>query len=252
MYLFLCVCHKSGSIKKCLNILWYIPRPRWYIVSIRWPIFTYTGGWHPYKPRLMHGCWYAFTNGISICLAVFEWLMHVTNRDTHRPCYTTTTTTFIGHFSRTTWVSQHQKGKPFWILLKQNMLGWQWHYQLHHNANHLHLTADRKPCQHLITQFLTGQMLFLMPRQHCQSTEGMLHYMRRNSQPLALLAMLVTMWNLKLMWYYVDGVWWFVRCGMQGQHCLLDVSGAAIKRLQSVGIYPISIFIRPRCIETLM
>jgi len=41
------------------------------------------------------------------------------------------THTFNGLFSRTTWVSQHQKGKPFWILLKQEMMGWQWH-QLDH------------------------------------------------------------------------------------------------------------------------
>ena len=38
---------------------------------------------------------------------------------------------FNGHFSRTTWVSQHQKGKPFWILLEQEVMGWQWH-QLEH------------------------------------------------------------------------------------------------------------------------
>jgi len=31
----------------------------------------------------------------------------------------------------TTWVSQHQKGKPFWILPEQEMMGWQWH-QLDH------------------------------------------------------------------------------------------------------------------------
>jgi len=49
--------------------------------------------------------------------------------------YTTTTTTtlhlFNGLFSRTTWVSRHQIGKPFWILLKQEMTEWQWH-QLSH------------------------------------------------------------------------------------------------------------------------
>ena len=28
---------------------------------------------------------------------------------------TTTTTTFSGLFSRATWVSRYQKGKPFWI-----------------------------------------------------------------------------------------------------------------------------------------
>ena len=28
-------------------------------------------------------------------------------------------------FSRTTWVGRHHKGKPFWILLEQEMMGWQ-------------------------------------------------------------------------------------------------------------------------------
>ena len=34
---------------------------------------------------------------------------------------------FNSLFCRTTWVSWHQKGKPFWILLEQEMMGWQWH-----------------------------------------------------------------------------------------------------------------------------
>jgi len=38
---------------------------------------------------------------------------------------------FNGLFSRATWVSQHQKGKSFWILTKQEMMGWEWH-QLDH------------------------------------------------------------------------------------------------------------------------
>jgi len=38
---------------------------------------------------------------------------------------------FNGFFSRKTWVTRHQKDKPFWILLKQEMMGWQWH-QLDH------------------------------------------------------------------------------------------------------------------------
>ena len=37
-------------------------------------------------------------------------------------------------------------------------------------ANHLHLTTDRQPQQHLITQFFTCWMLFLMPNK-CQSIE---------------------------------------------------------------------------------
>jgi len=43
----------------------------------------------------------------------------------------TATTSFSGLFSRTIWVNWHQKGKPFWILLEQEMMRWQWH-QLDH------------------------------------------------------------------------------------------------------------------------
>jgi len=39
-------------------------------------------------------------------------------------------------------------------------------------ANDLHFAPDRQPHQHLITQFFTGQMLFLTPNQQCQSTAG--------------------------------------------------------------------------------
>ena len=45
-------------------------------------------------------------------------------------------------FSRTTWVSRHQKGKPFLILLEQEMMRWQWH-QLDHYANDAHFLPDR-------------------------------------------------------------------------------------------------------------
>jgi len=38
---------------------------------------------------------------------------------------------FSGLYPRTVWVSRHQKGKPFWILLEQEMMGWYWH-QLDH------------------------------------------------------------------------------------------------------------------------
>ena len=38
---------------------------------------------------------------------------------------------FNGLFSRITWVSRHQKGKPFWNLLEQEKMGWQRH-QLDH------------------------------------------------------------------------------------------------------------------------
>jgi len=52
------------------------------------------------------------------------WAQVMFSQQTHTP-------KFNGLFSRTTWVNRHQKGKPFWILLKQEMMGWQWH-QLDH------------------------------------------------------------------------------------------------------------------------
>ena len=39
---------------------------------------------------------------------------------------------------------------------------------------------------------------------------------------------------------------------LQGKHCILDVSGNAIRRLHAADIYPISIFIRPRSVDAIM
>jgi len=78
---------------------------------------------------------------------------------------------FHGLFSRTTWISRHQKGyttvdfneaRDDEVAVASAVL----------HSYHLHLTPDRQPCQHLITHFLTGWMLFLMPNQQCQSAEG--------------------------------------------------------------------------------
>ncbi|XP_029471757.1 disks large homolog 1 isoform X14 [Rhinatrema bivittatum] len=38
----------------------------------------------------------------------------------------------------------------------------------------------------------------------------------------------------------------------KGKHCILDVSGNAIKRLQSAQLYPVSIFIKPKSMENIM
>uniref|UniRef100_A0A668AAD5 Uncharacterized protein n=1 Tax=Myripristis murdjan TaxID=586833 RepID=A0A668AAD5_9TELE len=38
----------------------------------------------------------------------------------------------------------------------------------------------------------------------------------------------------------------------KGKHCILDVSGNAIKRLQLAGLHPIAIFIRPRSLENIL
>jgi len=77
---------------------------------------------------------------------------------------------FSGLFSRTTLVSWYQKGKPFWILLEQEMMRWQWHH-----LDHMQIIAPRSrqitmPVpQHSV---FTGRMPFLPPNQQHQSTEG--------------------------------------------------------------------------------
>lgn len=38
----------------------------------------------------------------------------------------------------------------------------------------------------------------------------------------------------------------------KGKHCILDVSGNAIKRLQVAQLYPIAIFIKPKSVESVM
>jgi len=42
----------------------------------------------------------------------------------------------------TTWVSQHQKSKPIWILREQEMMGWQWHQLDHMQIISISLQTD--------------------------------------------------------------------------------------------------------------
>lgn len=41
-------------------------------------------------------------------------------------------------------------------------------------------------------------------------------------------------------------------CSSQGKHCILDVSGNAIKRLQMAGLHPIAILIRPHSVDNIL
>jgi len=68
-----------------------------------------------------------------------------------------------------TWVSQNQKGKPLWILVEQETMGWQWYHLDHMQIICTSLQMDN----HVSTSFFTGQMPFLLPNQQRQSTEGM-------------------------------------------------------------------------------
>jgi len=80
---------------------------------------------------------------------------------------------FNGLFSRTTWVSQYQKGKKSLDLNEARdygVQGWQWHQLDHMQTICTSLQTDN----HTNTSSLiTGWMLFLTPNQHCQSTEGL-------------------------------------------------------------------------------
>jgi len=49
----------------------------------------------------------------------------------------------ISLFSRPAWVSRHQKGKPFWVLLEQEMMGVAV-ASAGPYANHLHLAPDKQ------------------------------------------------------------------------------------------------------------
>jgi len=88
-------------------------------------------------------------------------------------CLRTTTQNkqpFDDLFSRTTWVSQHQKVKPIWILMKQGMIRWQWHLLDHTQIICISLQTDN----HASNSSLSF-VQFLMPSQQCQSTEGKKH-----------------------------------------------------------------------------
>ena len=60
--------------------------------------------------------------------------------------------------------------KRIWILMKQEMMGWQWHQLDHMQTICTSLqTNNRASASSLI---FTGRMLFLTPNQQCQSTEA--------------------------------------------------------------------------------
>jgi len=65
-------------------------------------------------------------------------------------------------FFRTTWVSCHQKVKPFWILLEQEMMGWQWN-QLDHMQIICTLLQTENHASISPLKCFTGQMPFLVP-----------------------------------------------------------------------------------------
>jgi len=76
---------------------------------------------------------------------------------------------FNGLFSRTTWVSRHQKGKQLRILLEQEMMEWQWQQLDNMQIICISLQTDN----HAITSPLSFYRQDALPAtQPCQSIEG--------------------------------------------------------------------------------
>jgi len=90
----------------------------------------YTKPQNPIQTKSTHFHWTWLCTSIAFFTETFcWWRINIGNylslgSQTH-------TQPFNGPFSRTTWVGRYQKDKPFWILLKQEMTGWQWHQPDH-------------------------------------------------------------------------------------------------------------------------
>ena len=98
--------------------------------------------------------------GLGVCLVFFQSTVHP---HTHP---------FNGPFFGTTRISRYQKGKPIWILLKQETVS---------SSGISSAICKSAPCCRQITtpaphvpplSFFTGRMPFLSPNQQRQSTEG--------------------------------------------------------------------------------
>jgi len=79
---------------------------------------------------------------------------------------------YLTAFFRTTWVNRHQKGKPFWILLEQEMMGWQWHQLDYVQVICTSLQRDNHASTSPLSFYRLHAMPFLAPNQQRQSTEG--------------------------------------------------------------------------------
>jgi len=71
---------------------------------------------------------------------------------------------FNGFFSMTTSVSQQQKGKPFWILMKQEMMGWRLHQLDHMQIIRTSLQTDNHAS--------TSPLSFYRPDAFCHPTNS--------------------------------------------------------------------------------
>ena len=83
----------------------------------------------------------------------------------------THTRPFNSPFSRTTQVSRYQKSKTNLDFTEARDSEWQWHH-LGYMQVCISLQTNNHASTHPTTQFFTGRILFLLPNQQHQSTEG--------------------------------------------------------------------------------
>ena len=110
-------------------------------------------------PELLNLC---FIDKFAICL--YFWHKSLLLFLMHYPVYLSEThylilCLFNGLISITTWVSWHQKGKPFWTLMKQEMMGWQWHQLSHMQTIRISFQTDNYAsicCEYLNEKFVNN------------------------------------------------------------------------------------------------
>jgi len=116
----------------------------------------------------------------SVSNTASQWHTHPCFQSGHP--HTTTTTLLLhplnGLFSRTTWLSPHQKGKPFWILLQDMMGGSGISWTICKSFAPRSRQTTMPVPHHSV---FTGRMPFLPPNQECQSTEGIADHPQLNS-----------------------------------------------------------------------
>jgi len=95
---------------------------------------------------------------------------------------------FNGIFSRTTLVSRCQRGKTSLDVNEathDGVWGWQWHQLDHMQTICTSLQTDNHTNTSSLN-FYRPDALFLMPIQHCQSTEGIFTYLHTHTRLTAL------------------------------------------------------------------
>ena len=158
----------------------------------------------------------------SLCNSLLEldWSRSVST-DTPVFLSLTSVNPFSCPLSRTTRVSQYQKGKTNLVFTEARDSEWQWH-QLGHMQVCTSLHTDNHASTPLLS-FFTGRMPFLPPNQQRQSTEGILN--RYWYQYASWVDMTQCDWKIRCVWRRC--IWWHQRrSGCSGGRCRWSVVGS--------------------------